>query len=112
MKARTLELMLVIALAMIPALARSDTWSRGLTVNSVGAIEQNGELVIFTVNSTVDNAARCQIGTEYAIRNKETIRSALALLMSSLVAQRTVDILVTGSCDTSGRPLVDGVMLR
>jgi hypothetical protein len=55
---------------------------------------------------------RCPDVTGYAIRDPATLKGSLALLTSAMVAQRKVDLFLTGSCDATGMPNVIGVILR
>jgi hypothetical protein len=87
-------------------------WNRTVTITSLGENNVSGEVVQFTVNEVVDNPRHCPDNTRYAIRDPATLRGSLALLTSALVAQRHVDLFVTGTCDASGMPNVIGVILR
>jgi hypothetical protein len=87
-------------------------WIRDLTVTSIGENDIGGEVVQFTVREEISNSVRCPDLSGYAIRDPATLRGALALLMSSLVAQHKVDLFLTGTCDSTGMPGVIGVVIH
>jgi hypothetical protein len=87
-------------------------WNRSVTVTSLGENNVGGEVVQFTVNEVVDNSGHCSDHTGYAIRDSATLRGALALLTSAMLAGRQVDLFVTGTCDATAMPNVVGIILR
>jgi hypothetical protein len=87
-------------------------WNRSLTVTSLGENNVGGEVVQITVSDVVDNSGHCPNITGYAIRDSATLRGALALLTSAMLAGRQVDLFVTGTCDATGMPNVVGIILR
>ena len=50
--------------------------------------------------------------TGYAIRDSATLKGSLALLTSAILAQRKMDLFLTGACDLTGMPNVIGVILH
>jgi hypothetical protein len=113
MKSRTSIAIAAVAVAIgTQSIAIASGWNRTVTVTSIGENNVSGEVVQFTVNEVVDNPGNCPDKTGYAIRDPATLRGSLALLTSALVAQRHVDLFVTGTCDITGMPNVIGVILR
>jgi hypothetical protein len=94
------------------AVALASGWSRAITITTLTDNDIDGEVVQFTVNEVVDNPGHCADSTGYAIRDPNTLRGSLALLMSAFVTGKQVDLFVTGTCDKSGMPAVTGVTLR
>jgi hypothetical protein len=93
-------------------LAFASGWIRGLDITSLGENNFGGEVVQLTVREEIDSSVRCQDNTGYAIRDSATLRGSLALLTSAMVAQRKVDLFLTGTCDVTGMPNVIGVILH
>ena len=87
-------------------------WIRAITIATIADNDIDGEVVQLAVTEVVDNPAHCADSTGYAIRDPNTLRSSLALLMSAFVTGKQVDLFVTGSCDKTGMPAVSGVTLR
>jgi hypothetical protein len=113
MKSHSLTMIMAVVVAVgLQSNVLASGWNRSVTVTSVGENNVSGEVVQFTVNEVVDNPGHCPDKTGYAIRDPATLRGSLALLTSALVAQRQVDLLVTGTCDATGMPNVIGVNLR
>ena len=100
----------VTALGFESALALG--WTKGVTVTSITENNVNGEVVQITVTAIIDNAAHCANPSGYALRDSATLKGSLALLTSSLVTGKPVDLFVTGTCDASGMPNVVGVTLH
>ena len=100
----------VTALSFESALALG--WTKGVTVTSITENNVNGEVVQITVTEIIDNAAHCTNPSGYALRDSATLKGSLALLTSSLVTGKPVDLFVTGTCDASGMPNVVGVTLH
>ena len=98
--------------AFTQAVALPSGWIRSIIIATISDSDIDGEVVQLTVNEVVDNPAHCPDSTGYALRNPNTIRSSLALLMSAFVTGKQVDLFVTGSCDKTGMPAVSGVTLR
>jgi hypothetical protein len=98
--------------AFTQAIALPSGWIRSITITTISDSDIDGEVVQLTVNEVVDNPAHCSDSTGYAIRDPNTLRSSLALLMSAFVTGKQVDLFVTGSCDKTGMPAVSGVTLR
>ena len=98
--------------AFTQAIALPSGWIRSITIATISDNDIDGEVVQITVNEVVDNPAHCADSTGYAIRDPNTLRSSLALLMSAFVTGKQVDIFVTGGCDKTGMPAVSGVALR
>jgi hypothetical protein len=92
--------------------ALASGWIRGLDITSIGENNLGGEVVQLTVREEIDSSVRCQDSTGYAIRDSATLRGSLALLTSAMVAQRKVDLFLTGTCDATGMPNVVGVILH
>ena len=92
--------------------ALASGWIRALEITSVGENNLNGEVVQFTVREEIDGSVRCPDVTGYAIRDSATLKGSLALLTSAMVAQRKVDLFLTGTCDATGMPNVIGVILH
>lgn len=98
--------------AFTRAVALPSGWIRSITVTSISDNDIDGEVVQLTVNEVVDNPAHCADSTGYALRNPNTLRSSLALLVSAFVTGKQVDLFVTGGCDKTGMPAVSGVTFR
>jgi hypothetical protein len=98
--------------AITQAVALPSAWIRSITITTISDSDIDGEVVQLTVNDVIDNPAHCSDSTGYAIRDPNTLRSSLALLMSAFVTGKQVDLFVTGSCDKTGMPAVSGVTLR
>jgi hypothetical protein len=98
--------------AFTRAVALPSGWIRSITITTISDNDIDGEVVQFTVNEVVDNPAHCADSTGYAIRDPNTLRGSLALLMSAFVTGKQVDLFVTGGCDKTGMPAVSGVTLR
>jgi hypothetical protein len=113
MKSQSLTMIMAVVVAVgLQSIVLASGWNRSVTITSVGENNVGGEVVQFTVNEVVDNPGHCPDKTGYAIRDPATLRGSLALLTSALVAQRQVDLFVTGTCDATGMPNVIGVTLR
>jgi hypothetical protein len=113
MKSYSLTIITAIVVGVgLQSIVLASGWNRTVTITSIGENNVNGEVVQFTVSDVVDNPGRCADNTGYAIRDPATLRGSLALLTSALVAQRHVDLFVTGTCDASGMPNVIGIILR
>jgi hypothetical protein len=111
MKSRSLTMIIVVGVGLQSTVLASG-WDRTVTVTSISENNVSGEVVQFTVSEVVNNPGHCPDSTGYAIRDPATLRGSLALLTSALVAQRHVDLFVTGTCDATGMPNVIGVTLR
>jgi hypothetical protein len=105
-------IMVVVVAVGLQSIVLASGWNRSVTITSIGENNVGGEVVQVTVNEVVDNPGHCPDKTGYAIRDPATLRGSLALLTSALVAQRQVDLFVTGACDATGMPNVIGVILR
>jgi hypothetical protein len=92
--------------------ALASGWIRGLDITSLGENNLGGEVVQFTVREEIDGSVRCPDVSGYAIRDAATLKGSLALLTSAMVAQRKVDLFLTGTCDATGMPNVIGVILH
>jgi hypothetical protein len=103
---------LITVTVSLQSVASASGWSRGLTVTSLEENNVGGEVVKLTVGEIVDNSGHCTNATGYAIRDSVTLRGSLALLTSALIAGKTVDLFVTGTCDATGMPNVIGVILH
>jgi hypothetical protein len=113
MKSYSLTMIMAVVLAIgLQSIVLASGWNRSVTITSLSENNVNGEVVQFTVNEVVDNSGHCPDKTGYAIRDPATLRGSLALLTSALVAQRQIDLFVTGTCDSTGMPNVIGVTLR
>jgi hypothetical protein len=84
----------------------------GLSIVTLGTTDfGSGEITVFTVNQAV--VAGCTNNAQYVVRDPNMINAVLAILTSSLVAGRTVDIFVSGACDSAtGEPLISSVTLH
>jgi hypothetical protein len=96
----------------VQQVALASGWIRGLDVTSLGENNLGGEVVQFTVREEMDSSVRCPDVSGYAIRDSATLKGSLALLTSAMIAQRKVDLFVTGTCDATGMPNVIGVILH
>jgi hypothetical protein len=92
--------------------ALASGWIRDLTVASLGENNLGGEVVQFTVREEFNSSVHCPDVSGYAIRDPATLKGSLALLTSSLITQRKVDLFLTGTCDATGMPSVIGVVLH
>src|SRR5580698_11604836 len=105
MKSQTLKVIIALVVEVgLQSIVLASGWNRTVTVTSLGENNVGGEVVQFTVNEVVDNPGHCPDNTGYAIRDPATLRGSLALLTSALVAQRHMDLFVTGTCDATGMP--------
>ena len=112
-KSHSLTMIMVVVVAVgLQSIVLASGWDRSVTITSIGENNVGGEVVQVTVNEVVDNPGHCPDKTGYAIRDPATLRGSLALLTSALVAQRQVDLFVTGTCDATRMPNVIGVILR
>jgi hypothetical protein len=113
MNSRSLTMIISVVVGIgVESIVLASGWNRTVTITSLGENNVSGEVVQFTVNEVVDNPGHCPDNSGYAIRDPATLRGSLALLTSALVAQRHVDLFVTGTCDATGMPNVIGVVLR
>jgi hypothetical protein len=96
----------------VQQVALASGWLRGLGITSLGENNLGGEVVQFTVREEIDSSMRCPDVTGYAIRDSATLKGSLALLTTAMVAQRKVDLFLTGTCDATGMPNVVGVILH
>jgi hypothetical protein len=109
----TLKFFAVVAVTIgVQQVALASGWIRGLNVTSLGENNLGGEVVQFTIREEIDNSVHCPDVTGYTIRDSATLKGSLALLTSAMVAQRKVDVFVTGTCDATGMPTVIGVILH
>jgi hypothetical protein len=112
-KSHTLMIVMAVPIGIgMHSVVLASGWNRSVTITTIGENNISGEVVQITVNEVVDNPGHCPDKTGYAIRDPVTLRGSLALLTSALVAQRQVDLFVTGTCDATGMPSVIGVILR
>jgi hypothetical protein len=58
----------------------------------LGENNRGGEVVQFTTKEELNSSIRCPDLSGYAIRDPSTLKGSLALLTSSLIAQRKVDL--------------------
>jgi hypothetical protein len=113
MKSHTLTIVTAVLTAIgVQSVVLASGWNRSVTITTIGENNVSGEDVQITVNEVVDNPGHCPDKTGYAIRDPVTLRGSLALLTSALLAQRQVDLFVTGTCGATGMPSVIGVILR
>ena len=113
MKSHSLKMIIAAVVGVgLQSIVLASGWNRTVTITSIGENNISGEVVQFTVSEVVDNPGHCPDNTGYAIRDPATLRGSLALLTSALVAQRHMDLFVTGTCDATGMPTVIGVVLR
>lgn len=82
----------------------------GLTVTAVSVDDWSGEVLDISVEQTV--VAGCAAATGYVVRDSAVINGSLALVMSALLAGRTIDVYVSGTCDASGNPNVVQVIMH
>jgi hypothetical protein len=76
-----------------------------VTLTQVADSDSGGEVVVFTVSQPV--LAGCPSSGGYVVRDPNVLKGALALLMTALVASRSVDFYLDGTCDsTTGMPNV------
>jgi len=80
------------------------------TVTSVSDVDYGGEVVSFTVSQPV--VTGCTYTNQYAIRDTNIMKGALALLIVARLAGNSVNFYVTGACDSSGVPLVASVTVN
>jgi hypothetical protein len=113
MRWHTLRFVAVVAVMIcMQHVALASGWSRGLTVTSVGENNVGGKVVQFTVNEEIDRSVRCPDLTGYGIRDSVTLKGSLSLLLMAMASARKVDVFLTGTCDTTGMPIVLGVVVR
>jgi hypothetical protein len=94
-----------------PALADpTAAWVTSLTATAVQDADYEGEVVEITVaGGTVTG---CSLADFYVIRDTAIIHGSLSLAMAALIADRQLDLFVTGACDPTGRPLVGAVNMH
>jgi hypothetical protein len=80
------------------------------TVTSVSDVDYGGELVQITVSQSV--VTGCTYASAYVIRDTNIIKGGLALLIAARLSGISVNLFVTGACDSSGLPLVASVSLN
>jgi hypothetical protein len=100
------------AIIGVQQVALASGWVRGLDIVTLGENNLGGEVVQFTVREEIDSSVRCPDMTGYAIRDSATLKGSLALLTSAMLAQRKLDLFLTGACDATGMPNVIGVILH
>jgi hypothetical protein len=109
-------LVLLIAAAVFGVVSGPVAWATGwqtnATLTSVASTNYGGEIVTFTINGQYDNSGGCPAPTAYTIRDAASLHGELAVLMAAFVSGRTVNIYVTGSCDSTGNPSVVGVSIH
>jgi len=111
-KRQFFSLLTGLTLALAPILdAHATGWTGKLTLTSVSDVDFQGEVVLFAVNQAVDNSAGCTGSSNYAIRDANTIKGALALLTTAFITGIQVTVYVTGACDSSGVPSVNSVTI-
>ena len=81
-----------------------------LTVISVSDVDYGGEVIQFVVSQPV--VTGCTSADFYSMRDTNIIKGGLAVGMTALITSRSIDLYVTGACDTSGRPLVGSITLH
>lgn len=82
-----------------------------LAVGSLVDTDNSGEVVNIVPAAGWGIAAGCVYTDLYVMRDPAVIHSALALLTTAMVMGWQVEVLTSGTCDLSGRPLVVGVQL-
>jgi hypothetical protein len=80
------------------------------TVTSVGDVDYGGEVVAITVSQPV--VTGCTYATQYVIRDINVIKGGLAVLIAARLSGNSVNLYVTGDCDTTGQPLVASVVMN
>jgi hypothetical protein len=84
-------------------------WVMNQTITSVTDNDYGGEVVQVTVSQTV--VPGCTDATAYEIRDANTIKGSLALLTAAYITGQSVNLFITGTCDSSGNPNVTAVEL-
>ena len=111
MSRETTQQIILVAVALLGLSIAPAAWANptpqavtNLTVTKVSDVDYGGELVeIFVSQSVVPG---CTYADFYIVRDTNVIKGGLALALSALISSRSLDLYVTGTCDTSGRPLV------
>jgi hypothetical protein len=85
-------------------------WVTNLIPIAVTDGDYAGEVVQITMS--VSTVSGCPQNDFYAVRDTNIIRGALALATAALVSGRQLDLFVSGSCDSNGRPLVTNVTMH
>ena len=85
MKTFVALMMMSAVFAFTQAVALPSGWIRSITIETISDSDIDGEVVQITVSEVVDNPAHCADSTGYAIRDPNTVRGSLALLMSAFV---------------------------
>ena len=110
---RSIFTLLVVALGMtMTGTASASGWTGALTITSITEADYAGEVVQLAISQAVDNSAGCTYHDVYMIRDPNILKGALALLTSALLAGRTVGVLVSTTCDTTGRPTLTAVQIQ
>lgn len=100
---------LLIAVAPVALGNPTAQWVTNLTVTSVSDNDYGGEVVQVTVSQ--GSVLGCTYTDAYEIRDINTTKGSLALLTAAFIAGRPVDLFVSGTCDSTGRPDVTAVQL-
>jgi hypothetical protein len=105
------------AVATFGFIAASGAWAgpppqmvTNQTVTSVGDVDYGGEVVAITVSQPV--VTGCTYATQYVIRDINVIKGGLAVLIAARLSGNSVNLYVTGDCDTTGQPLVASVVMN
>lgn len=90
-------------------------WAAGwqsVSLLSVAASNYGGAIVTFQISGTYDNSGNCSVPTAYTIRDAASLNMELAVLTAAFISGRSVNVYVTGSCDSDGNPNVVGVSIH
>ncbi len=93
------------------ATASASGWTGTLTIVSVTEADYSGEVVQLIVSQAVDDSAGCPYHDAYMIRDANIINGSLALLLSAQISSTPISVLVSTTCDATGRPTVTAVQL-
>jgi len=108
---RLIGALAILALSASPARATpTPQFANGLTVTTVADVDFGGELVEIYVSQSV--VTGCTGADYYVVRDAAIMKGSLAIATAALIAGRTIDLYVTGTCDTSGEPMVASVAIH
>lgn len=110
--AKTSLIATIIGFSTVAIAAPTAQFVSGVTVTSVGSTDfGSSEFTFLTVSSPV--VAGCTHSDYYMIRDPVGINPYLAIATSALVAGRTIDIYVAGTCDSAtGEPIISQIVMH
>jgi hypothetical protein len=87
-------------------------WVTNIPVTQTVVGNSGGEYVQILTSSTIVNPASCASGDSYVVRDPALVKSALAIGLTAIAADRQIRVYVSDTCDAAtGRPMVTAVGL-